>query len=659
MADGKEIDQWAFALNKSTGPPASPKRVPKDSKKKPPNQMEKQSSFMGGKRRLGKKKFDKDHKPLTKCNSAASLGGMEEANNQPGGNSTLPLRASVMGYENQSLSDNPGAGERVPPGRAEEEEQASPNTPTISHRSAAPPAPAPPVPTPSPLPGDRGPPPPFSASPAPAPAPAPLPGQDPRGPPPPFSVSPSPAPARAPLPPGSNKPALPPPAIGDGHGIRPPLPGGGAPSPRLPPHSSFAASPKPAPAPLPPPSAGAPPPAALPPAALPPPIAPPTPPTPGLPPREIDDAEEEKAPEPQAEKTPEEKEKEEKNRRLRKLCLAEILHTEQEYVKDLDILINVFFFPANISKAQLGITDIDLNGLFSNVQTLKPLHERFCESLSTKFNESEETGEDPCIGDVFVELSSFFKMYMQYCANYPLAVKHYERLLKENKKFAAFMKKCEGDSDCKGLLFGSWAIKPVQRLCKYPLLLRELKAQSPEGHPDHDSIETAKAKIDEVVDVVNEGKRTAERQMKIIEIQELMDNIQMDLVTPSRRFVREGHTELRAKITGKGEKRHLFLFNDLVLVAKAKDKGRFECLKPMHWQDCRFIVISEQGKVKHGFEIAHEGERLIFSCESKKAQDEWVADFKMMTKEMKLKKLEEAKKEKEKQEKLKAQQQGQ
>jgi hypothetical protein len=48
--------------------------------------------------------------------------------------------------------------------------------------------------------------------------------------------------------------------------------------------------------------------------------------------------------------------------------------------------------------------------------------------------------------------------------------------------------------------------------------------------------------------------------------------------------------------------------------------------------------------VKHGFEIAHDGQRYIFSCESKKSQDDWVADFKMMTKELKLKKLEAAKK---------------
>ena len=318
--------------------------------------------------------------------------------------------------------------------------------------------------------------------------------------------------------------------------------------------------------------------------------------------------------------------------------------TEDEYVKDLDTVIEVFLLPLRFTKDQLGITDVDINGLFSNIETLKPLHDKFYADLQSRFSESEASDEDPKIGDVFTTLSSFFKMYMQYCANYPLAVKHAERMLKENKKFARFMEIAQGDPRCKGLMFGSWVIKPVQRLCKYPLLLRELLSKSPEGHLDHESITEAKVKIDEVVDVVNEGKRTAERQMKIIEIQNLMDGISLDLITPSRRFVREGDTELRHKITGKGENRHLFLFNDLLVIARSKGGQRYDFRKAMDWGDCRFIVISEQGKVHHGFEIAHNGERYIFSCESKKDQDQWVADFKMMTKELTLKRLEEAKK---------------
>ena len=324
--------------------------------------------------------------------------------------------------------------------------------------------------------------------------------------------------------------------------------------------------------------------------------------------------------------------------------LQEILKTEQEYVRDLNVIISVFQEPLRADKDQLGVTDIEVTLLFSNVAMLKPLHVKFCEDLEVRFNKSEASGEDAKIGDVFITLSSFFKMYMQYCSNYPHALKHQEQMVK-NIKVAQWFYSQEAEPQCKMMVFGSWLIKPVQRLCKYPLLLRELLSHSPEGHPDHESIRIAKEKIDEVVDAVNEGKRLAERQMKIIEIQHQMDGLQEELVTPSRRFVREGETEVRHKITGKGENRYLFLFNDLVVIARAKgSSSRYEFRKALLWEDCRFIVISEQGKVKHGFEIAHQGQRYIFSCETKKEQDEWVDVFKMMNRELKLKKLEQAKK---------------
>ncbi len=265
-------------------------------------------------------------------------------------------------------------------------------------------------------------------------------------------------------------------------------------------------------------------------------------------------------------------------------------------MNDLEIVISRFLRPIRASKDSLSINDPDINALFSNIEMLKPLHVKFYEDLRSRFND-KESQEDAKIGDVFTALSSYFKMYIQYCANYPLAVKHQDLITKSNKKVQKFFEGAEADPQCKNLPFGSWIIKPVQRLCKYPLLLRELLSQSPLDHPDYDSIKLAKEKIDEVVDQVNEGKRTAERQMKIIEIQDQMDGLVEDLVTPSRRFVREGDTEVRHKITGKGEHRHLFLFNDLVVIASAKGHSRFQFRKAMLWQDCRFIVISEQGKV--------------------------------------------------------------
>ncbi len=34
-----------------------------------------------------------------------------------------------------------------------------------------------------------------------------------------------------------------------------------------------------------------------------------------------------------------------------------------------------------------------------------------------------------------------------------------------------------------------YLIKPVQKICKYPLLMKELLRYTPAEHPDHDSIE--------------------------------------------------------------------------------------------------------------------------------------------------------------------------
>ena len=173
--------------------------------------------------------------------------------------------------------------------------------------------------------------------------------------------------------------------------------------------------------------------------------------------------------------------------------------TEEEYVSDLNTIIEVYMLSCRLMKDDLGITDVDVNAIFSNLEMLKPLHEKFHEDLKARFDEAAKAGEgDANVADVFTSLSSFFKMYMQYCANYPSAVQHLENLEKGNKKFARFIQVSQGNERSKNMTMGSWLIKPVQRLCKYPLLLRELCNHTGEDHPDHESINMARQKINEV-----------------------------------------------------------------------------------------------------------------------------------------------------------------
>jgi hypothetical protein len=118
--------------------------------------------------------------------------------------------------------------------------------------------------------------------------------------------------------------------------------------------------------------------------------------------------------------------------------------------------------------------------------------------------------------------------------------------------------------NCEGFL-----IKPIQRLCKYPLLLRELIKNTPEEHPDYRNLINAQKQIEDVVTYVNEGRRSAENQQKIVEIQDSFD-VELQLVSPSRRLVREGKLSLFKN--GHLQPKQVYLFNDLLLIRRGRSK---------------------------------------------------------------------------------------
>ena len=63
-------------------------------------------------------------------------------------------------------------------------------------------------------------------------------------------------------------------------------------------------------------------------------------------------------------------------------------------------------------------------------------------------------------------------MYKIYCANQSTSLTTVEQQTKKNPAFKKYLDTCHTDPRCKGLFISSFLIKPVQRVCKYPLLLR-------------------------------------------------------------------------------------------------------------------------------------------------------------------------------------------
>lgn len=63
-------------------------------------------------------------------------------------------------------------------------------------------------------------------------------------------------------------------------------------------------------------------------------------------------------------------------------------------------------------------------------------------------------------------------MYKVYCANQQTSLNTVETLIKKHTQFKKKLDVCHTDARCRGLFLQSFLIKPIQRVCKYPLLLR-------------------------------------------------------------------------------------------------------------------------------------------------------------------------------------------
>mmetsp|Transcript_32457 Transcript_32457/g.55527 ORF Transcript_32457/g.55527 Transcript_32457/m.55527 type:complete len:564 (+) Transcript_32457:74-1765(+) len=328
---------------------------------------------------------------------------------------------------------------------------------------------------------------------------------------------------------------------------------------------------------------------------------------------------------------------------LRKECITEIYETEKAYIDDLETMINVFIFPLRTMKIA---TEQVLYNIFSNLEVLIHCNEEMLKELEQVID--AKTGAEVQIGEVFTKLADYFKMYKVYCANQQNSLTTVEQQTKKNSEFKKNLDVCHSDPRCKGLFLQSYLIKPIQRVCKYPLLLRELIRYTPEDHPDYQPLQNAFLKINEVVANINEGQRQAEGLQRIIDLQKLIDGVDT-LVAPNRNLQKEGDLDFYKSSKSKHpEKRHVFFFSDLILLTIKKGEKKFEHKLSVPLENCTLTVLADSSYIKNSFELV-QGEKkhqvkCILGCDTKQECSDWVKNIKGLIKEYQKRKFSELKK---------------
>ena len=235
--------------------------------------------------------------------------------------------------------------------------------------------------------------------------------------------------------------------------------------------------------------------------------------------------------------------------------IAELVNTEKTYVRELRSIVEYYIkpFEASENAALIPANLRDRSAIvFGNIPDLLDFHERL---LLADFLKAADSVVDIC--SCFVNhRNHFLRLYHPYCQNKPLS----EALRRDRVDSSKFFADCQKRAG-HPLSLGAYLLKPVQRITKYQLLLKELRRHcTEEVRPN---VEIALSSMLDLLAQLN----AAMHQLHISGFEgdlNLLGPLRLQTECDVYPFKKKTHR------MGKVQRRHLFLFDGGVLFCKKR-----------------------------------------------------------------------------------------
>ncbi|XP_067673964.1 intersectin-1-like isoform X4 [Haliotis asinina] len=248
--------------------------------------------------------------------------------------------------------------------------------------------------------------------------------------------------------------------------------------------------------------------------------------------------------------------------------ISELISTEESYMADMSIVSEAFIQPLRNSKV---LTDEELHNVFVNWSELIVCNMKLLNGLKVRKKMSGKGKPISMIGDILCENLPHMTVYVRFCSCQLSAAALIQRKTEQSPEFVETHKRCLQDPRTKNMPLSSFLLKPMQRITKYPLMIKEILKYTPPEHPDHQNLVDALAKAEELCSQVNEGVREKENSERL---EWLQNHVQCDGL--SERIIFNGVTNCLGRrrllhsgvlYKTKSNKELLcFLFNDFLLL---------------------------------------------------------------------------------------------
>jgi len=167
---------------------------------------------------------------------------------------------------------------------------------------------------------------------------------------------------------------------------------------------------------------------------------------------------------------------------------------------------------------------------------------------------------------------------------------------------------------------------------------------SPDYHADYTKLKAALKKFEEIAAAMNESKRVAEFQQKLVDLQQNLKPADSSMevpviLDPNRKLIRDELIGLVQK--GRLHKRRVLLFSDILLIVKPESKKQL-LEAALQLDSVKVVNIADTEVAKHmfGLEIPNGDEAYQFSCDDVNQKSEWVKKLKEIVREYQKEKVE-------------------
>ncbi|ELP84903.1 Rho/RAC guanine nucleotide exchange factor, putative [Entamoeba invadens IP1] len=229
-------------------------------------------------------------------------------------------------------------------------------------------------------------------------------------------------------------------------------------------------------------------------------------------------------------------------------AIKELYETEVSFHQKMILLNTHFRIPFMQMKDQNTIPSRSFDRVFLTLEDLVMCSKMFIDKLEPVIT---HYSYNAALGPLMEGLLANVWPYIRFSIDYNIAQTEL-KFLKTYPCVLKLLREKSNEPTLENQAIEGLLIQPVQRIMRYPIILKQILKMTPKSHNDYKSLFEANADYTFFIHEVNER---AKRRDKLVEVSQILNDA--NLIQPWRYFLKE------SKLSVNGKHRVVYLLNDL------------------------------------------------------------------------------------------------